>query len=459
MRNEQERLAGLLPHYLAQLPRYTSYPTAPMWNDGFGPDDFRRQLAGVTDDVSVYVHVPFCESLCHFCACNRIVKPPAQAPTSYLDTLALEIEHVRRELPSGIGAAQVHLGGGTPTYLDPQQLRRLVAAISGSFPIRRDAELSIEVDPRVTTPEHVAAISECGFKRVSLGVQDFDTRVQEAIHRIQSVDMTRKLVSDFRSSGVVSVSFDLIYGLPFQTLESLGKTLDEVIAIAPDRIALYSYAHVTWIAKQQRGFDRLDLPSPKEKLELFQLALQRLMSAGYEYLGLDHFALPGDDLARSLRRGTLHRNFMGYTAHAGHDLVGFGPSAISELSAAYAQNERELGAWQSAIEGDGLATMRGCELSEDDLERRFAISRLLCRGEVDASEFTARFGRRFSNRFSDELARLGPLEQDGLLQIAADGSVKLTLLGRVLARNVASTFDAYLKRDDDEASPRFSQSI
>ena len=450
---------ALLPRYVRPLPRYTSYPTAPIWSDDFSEARHREALRKIQSDVSVYVHVPFCRALCHFCACNRIVTHDPELPRRYLSTLEREIRAVRSELPAGIGAAQVHLGGGTPTHLEPQQLIRLMNAIRSSFPIRPRAEVSIEVDPRVTTPAHVEAMSRCGFNRVSLGVQDFAPKVQEAIHRVQSVEMTLHLVSALRAGGVSSVAFDLIYGLPFQTPSSLSQTLDDVLAIGPDRIALYSYAHVTWIAKQQRGFERHDLPSASEKLALFLLALERMEEAGYVHIGLDHFAKPSDELSGAKADESLHRNFMGYTTRKGLDLVGLGPSAISELRGCYVQNHRGLEEWEAAIDSQHLATHRGHVLDEADNERRFVIGKILCHGAVIASEFTERFAHRFSNRFSDELLRLGAMEEDGLLEIAADGSFTLSAAGRLLARNVASVFDSYLEGDPPADSPRFSQSV
>jgi oxygen-independent coproporphyrinogen-3 oxidase len=454
-----EDLAALLPRYVKPLPRYTSYPTAVDWSDAFGEDALRERLGCVDGDVSIYAHVPFCRSLCHFCACNRVVTRDPERPERYLTSLAREISRVRRDLPAGVGAAQLHLGGGTPTHLTPAQLRRLVGMVADAFPIRRDADVSIEIDPRVTTDDHVAAIAECGFDRVSLGIQDFDPQVQDAIHRIQPIGPTRALVSKLRSMGISGIGFDLIYGLPFQRRASFERTLDTVIELAPDRIALYSYAHVTEVARQQRSFERKDLPGPELKLELFTLALRRLLSAGYVYVGLDHFARPGDPLARALADGTLHRNFMGHTTSAGQALIAFGPSAISELPGAFAQNLRDVDEWAERIDAGHLATFRGCELSEDDEERRFVISRILCRGSLDAGEYTRRFGRRFANRFAPELERLAALEEDGLLLTDADGGFELSLCGRVLARNVAAVFDAYRAAADAPARPRFSQSV
>ncbi|MEZ4218056.1 MAG: oxygen-independent coproporphyrinogen III oxidase [Myxococcota bacterium] len=456
-------LRELLPRYVRPLPRYTSYPTAPVWSEAFGARDFAAALGRVAGDVALYAHVPFCRSLCHFCACNRMITRDPALPARYVETLAREVETVRALVPGDVRAAQLHLGGGTPTHLDPAQLERVVGSLTAAFPLRPGAEVSIEVDPRVTTAEHVDALRRCGFDRVSLGVQDFEPAVQEAIHRVQPREVTAGLVDALRGAGIGSIAFDLIYGLPFQTVASFERTLAEVVALAPDRVAIYSYAHVTWVAKQQRGFERKDLPDAATKLDLFALALERLIDAGYVYIGLDHFAKPSDELARALDDGSLRRNFMGYTTQAGLDLVGFGPSAISELAGCYAQSHRELDAWEGAVDAGGLATLRGHALDAADEERRFLIARVLCQGAIDAADASARFGASFAERHADALRRLAPMERDGLVVLAADGSLRLTPEGRVLARNVAAVFDAYLTDGEaagaEGAPRRFSQSV
>jgi oxygen-independent coproporphyrinogen-3 oxidase len=458
-----ERIASILPGYLGAGPRYTSYPTAPVWSDDFGTPDFRSALEAAgqraSADLSLYVHVPFCRSLCHFCACNRIVPKRDDLPASYLETLEREIGAVREALPADRPASQLHLGGGTPTYLDPGQLRRLFHALTDAFPLRDAAEVSIEVDPRVTGEAHVEALRECGFDRVSMGVQDFDPRVQEAIHRVQPFEVVSELVTRVRESGFQSVGFDLIYGLPFQTEASFDGTLDHVLALLPDRIALYSYAHVTWIAKQQRGFERKDLPDPSLKLRIMLSAIRRLLANGYVYVGMDHFARPDDELTRAFRDRTLRRNFMGYTTQAGVDLLGFGPSAISELEGCYAQSERALDPWSASVGDGGLATMRGWTLSDEDRARRWVIHRLLCLGELRADEYEQRFGAALLERYAPELERLEPMERDGLLAREPDGSLSLTLIGRILVRNVAAVFDAYLPEQQGADGPRFSQTV
>jgi len=388
-----------------------------------------------------------------------VITRKPELPSRWLETVEREIAAVREALAVPRSATQQHWGGGTPTHLEPAQIRRLFSALVDAFPMRPDAEISIEVDPRVTTPEHVETLRELGFRRISLGVQDFDPRVQAAIHRQQPVAMTAALVERARRAGFASVNVDLIYGLPFQSEESFDRTLDEVLALAPDRVAVYGYAHVTWVAKQQRGFERHDLPAAATRLAVFLRAIGRFLEAGYVHVGMDHFARPEDDLAKALHDGTLRRNFMGYTTQAGVDLLGFGPSAISELRASYAQNERELEAWDAAVRSRGLATRRGHRLGADDLERRWIIGRIMCHGALAAADYRAAFGREWASAHADELARLGPLLEDGLVEQDADGSLRLLPLGRLLVRNVAMLFDAYLPEQQRAGRPLFSRTV
>jgi len=454
---------ALLPRYSGDGPRYTSYPTAPVWSERYGRDDVREELGrrdvSPGDPLSLYVHVPFCRSLCHFCACNKVITRKHEPVARYLDVIEREIAAVRAAVAVPRKATQVHWGGGTPTHLSPAEIRRLFGALVAAFPLAEGAEVSIEVDPRVTTPEHVAALRECGFNRISMGVQDFEPRVQEAIHRIQPAVDTAALVACARESGFESVNFDLIYGLPYQTEESFARTLETVLEIAPDRLALYSYAHVTWLAKQQRGFERKDLPAAPVKLRIMLAAIRRFLEAGYRFIGLDHFARPEDELSRALEDRTLRRNFMGHTTQAGVDLIGVGPSAISELRDSYAQSHRDLPGWEAAVEAHGLATLRGHRLSRDDAERRWVIGRLMCHGEVRAAEFEAEFGRPFAHVYAKELAALAPMVDDGLVTRDADGSLVVTPLGRLLVRNIAMVFDAYLPEQKRGGQRIFSKTV
>ena len=458
-----DAVLALLPRYVEAGPRYTSYPTAPVWSDAYGPDAFREDLAALAtraaDPLSLYVHVPFCRSLCHFCACNRIITQRREPPAAWLDAVEREIATVRQAVGSDRPVSQLHWGGGTPTHLDPDQIERLHRALRTAFSLAPDAECSLEVDPRVTTEAHVERLAALGFTRLSMGVQDFDPRVQAAIHRVQSVADTAALVEHARRAGFQGIAIDLIYGLPFQSEASMRRTLDHVLAIGPDRVALYSYAHVTWVAKQQRGFERHDLPAPEDKLRILVGAIRRFLAAGYVHVGFDHFARPDDPLARALADGTLRRNFMGYTTQAGVDLLGFGPSAISETREAYAQSARELDAWSHAANAGALATVRGHRLDLEDRRRAWVIGRILCAGHVDPAAYRAAFGDSLTERFAKELASLAPLEADGLVARTSDGGFALRPLGRLLARSVAMRFDAYLPAQQQGERPLFSQTV
>ena len=454
-----EVLRERIARYDRPGPRYTSYPTAPIWQESFSAIDFEAALRGSADapePLALYVHVPYCESLCTYCACNRVISRDHAVALPYLDRLEREIARVGDVLGQATHA-QLALGGGTPTYLSAEQLARLCEAIDSRLPPEPGAERSIEVDPRVTNGEQLAALAERGFHRISLGVQDLAEVVQRAIRRVQSLEQTAAVTEKARELGFTSVNFDLIYGLPFQTPESFESTLREVIALQPDRIALYSYAHVTWVSKQQRGFERADLPGPERKLEIFLTAIRMLTDAGYRFLGLDHFARPEDELCGAAERGTLQRNFMGYTTRKAERLVGFGPSAISELPDAYAQSWREPDAWGEAVDRDGLATQRGWKLSDDDVRRKWLIQALMCRGEIDADAFEARFGERLEKLVPDLAAKLRPFEEDGLLT-GGEGAWRLTFLGRLFLRNLAMVFDAYLEAPAD-GGPRYSRTV
>jgi oxygen-independent coproporphyrinogen-3 oxidase len=456
-----DALERLLPRYDSAGPRYTSYPTAPVWGDDYGSDDFRGSLGALdpTRDIALYAHVPFCRSLCHFCACNRVITQKAEPPVEYLATIGREIRAFADAVPARLHVRQLHWGGGTPTHLTAPQIEQLFRAMTDAFPLREGAEVSIEVDPRVTREEQLDVLAECGFNRISLGVQDTNPATQEAIHRIQSFDLTRRLSEGARARGFESVNFDLIYGLPYQTERSFARTLDEILTVRPDRIALYAYAHVTWVAKQQRGFERKDLPEPAARVRIMLMATRRLLDAGYRPIGMDHFALANDELARALDDGSLRRNFMGYTTKEGLDVLAFGPSAISELPDAYAQSQRDLGAWHEAIRDEGFATMRGHRLSPDDRVRRWLIGRIMCHGDVRAAEYTKQFGGDFRDDFADELARLAPLAEDGLVRIDDSGNLRVQPLGRLLVRHVAMAFDAYLPDQQRQDRPLFSRTL
>jgi oxygen-independent coproporphyrinogen-3 oxidase len=484
MKIDRQHLEEVLPRYELAGPRYTSYPTAPSWNESLDADSFRELLGSISDStestestestdgthatdtshtaegaVALYAHVPFCRSLCHFCACNRVITQKPELPERYLDMLEKEVRAVAEAIGETRPASQLHLGGGTPTHLSPDQLARMIDGIDAAFPPEPGAERSIEVDPRVTSHEQVDVLAERHFDRISLGVQDFDPKVQKAVHREQSVDQIGDLVEHARRSGFEGVNFDLIYGLPFQTEASFDRTLDTVIEQAPDRIALYSYAHVTWVAKQQRGFERHDLPSGAQKLNILLRAIERLLAADYEYIGMDHFARRDDALALAASAGELHRNFMGYTTQSAQDLIAFGPSAISELRTAFAQSVRGLGEWEERIESQGLATFRGHLLTEEDRRRGWVIKQIMCRGGVRARDYADTFGDDFGSRFAGELARLEPFERDGLVAREGESDFRATDDGRLLVRNIAMLFDAYLEAQQRSEAPLFSKTV
>jgi oxygen-independent coproporphyrinogen-3 oxidase len=449
-----------LAEYNRPGPRYTSYPTAPVWRDDFGPDDleqFFAQADAAGTPVSLYMHLPFCESLCLFCACNVVITKDHGVAPPYLATLKREIDYVSRRVSRHRGVAQFHWGGGTPTYLTPAQMEDLFGFATQRFSFAPDAEIGIEVDPRVTNQQHLESLQRLGFNRLSLGIQDFDPEVQQTIHRIQPFEMTRDLISAARTLGFPSINVDLIYGLPHQTAERFARTVDQVLEFAPDRIAMFSYAHVPWLRKQQGAF-ALHLPEGMEKFRIFCAGLGKFLGAGYQYIGMDHFAKPDDELAVAQRNRTLHRNFQGYTTKAGADLYGMGVSAISAVGNAYAQNYREVPQYTEAVERRGIATMRGYRLSEDDLLRRAVISRLLCHAVIRKDEIAAEFGVKFDEYFAAELDHLQPFVADRLVRLAP-GEIAVTPLGRIFIRNVAMLFDPYLEKQRLAERPLFSKTL
>jgi oxygen-independent coproporphyrinogen III oxidase len=449
-----------LARYNRPGPRYTSYPTAPVWNDSFGPDDLERvheEAERARSPVSLYMHIPFCESLCLFCACSVIIQKDKRVAPPYLSVLKQEMERVSQSISKNREVVQFHWGGGTPTYLTPEQIEDLFGAVRARFTFAADAEIGIEVDPRVTSREHLETLRRLGFNRLSMGIQDFHADVQKAIHRIQPFELTRDLLFAARELGFDSINVDLIYGLPYQTPERFDHTVDQILQLAPDRVALFSYAHVPWLKKQQGSF-AAHLPEGMQKFEIFRTGLLKFLEAGYLYIGMDHFAKPEDELAISQQKRTLHRNFQGYTTKAGADLYGMGVTAISGIQNAYAQNHRELAAWEKSVGERGIATMRGYRLSEDDRLRRAVISRLLCHTVVIKEEIAREFGIDFDRCFADELARLEASREDGLV-LLDPGEIRTTWLGRIFIRNLAMVFDPYLEKQQLAAKPLFSKTL
>ncbi|HKV06285.1 MAG TPA: oxygen-independent coproporphyrinogen III oxidase [Candidatus Acidoferrales bacterium] len=451
---------ALLEKYNQPGPRYTSYPTAPVWKDDFGPNDLEEHYAraeALATPLSLYMHLPFCESLCLFCACNVSIQKDKSVAVPYLAALKHEIEHVAGMVSKKRSVIQFHWGGGTPTYLSPAQMEDLFAHTRERFSFSPDAEIGIEVDPRVTSRAHLESLRRLGFNRLSMGIQDFQAKVQETIRRVQPYEMTRDLIAASRELGFESISVDLIYGLPYQTAATFQATVEQVLTLKPDRVAMFSYAHVPWLRKQQGAF-QAHLPEGREKFQVFRAGLEKFLGAGYLYIGMDHFSLPEDELAAAQQNRTLHRNFQGYTTKAGADLYGMGVSAISSVGAAYAQNRREVPAYQTAVSERGIATMRGYRLSDDDRIRRGVIGRLLCHTVIPKREVEREFGITFDEYFAAEIERLGEPAADGLV-ILKPNEIRVTPVGRIFIRNVAMVFDRYLAEQRMDQKPLFSKTL
>ena len=447
-----------LRRYDVPGPRYTSYPTAPAWGDAFGEGDYVSALtksAASKGPLSVYVHLPFCESLCVYCGCNVVITKRRDVARSYLDDLFREIDRVAELCgASSRETVQVAWGGGTPTYLEPDQVEELMARIARRFPLAKDAEVGIEVDPRVTTREHVKAIVRAGFNRISMGIQDFDPAVQEEIHRVQPFEMTRDFIGWCRDEGLASINVDLVYGLPLQTVTSFERTIDLVLGdLRPDRVSAFSYAHVPWLKPAQKKFDEATIPHGPEKFAIFRRLVERMTGAGYEFVGMDHFALPGNELAVAQREGRLWRNFQGFTTKSGTDLVGLGVTSIGQVAGAFAQNEKELGAWGARVRGSGLSTTKGMWIGDDDLVRQRIIHQVMCAYRLSKSAIEREFGIDFDARYGDAITRLAPLADDGMVVLNDDG-FELTSWGRVFVRNVCMLFDAHLPQPGQRAFSR-----
>ena len=441
-------------------PRYTSYPTAPVWSDAYGPGDFEAAMQTAEkkrSPVSLYMHLPFCESLCLFCACNVIIRKDKGVTPPYLSVLKKEIDHIASRVSRDRQVSQFHWGGGTPTYLSPEQMEDLFVYTRERFNFAPDAEIGIEVDPRVTSRAHMEIVRKMGFNRLSMGVQDFKEEVQQAIHRIQPYEQTRDLIAIARELGFDSINVDLIYGLPYQTAESFAHSVEQIVSLSPDRIAMFSYAHVPWLKKQQGSFVA-HLPEGMKKFDIFRSGLLKFLEAGYLYIGMDHFAKENDELAVSQRNRTLHRNFQGYTTKAGADLYGMGITAISGIQETYAQNHRDLPSWEKAVQERGIATMRGYRLSQDDIIRREVISRLLCHTVIVKDEISKKFGIHFDEYFAPELEHLKMPQEDGLV-IINDKEIRAAWLGRIFIRNLAMIFDPYLEKQQLAARPLFSKTL
>jgi len=453
----------LIRKYDQSGPRYTSYPTADRFTEAFTAADWVNALlgrqsaaGGKAGALSLYVHVPFCDTICYYCACNKVVTRDHSRAARYLRYVGQEIGMAAALVENSSPVEQVHWGGGTPTFLSADEMRALMGMLRGAFTFAPEPEISIEVDPRKVDVSTVALLADLGFNRISLGVQDFDPAVQRAVNRIQSEQETRSVIDAARAHGFCSVNVDLIYGLPLQTQRGFAATLDKVIAASPDRIALYSYAHVPHLFKPQRSIDVTELPPPAEKLAILELAIGKLTKAGFVYIGMDHFAKPEDELAVAQRQGKLHRNFQGYSTHADCDLLAFGISAIGKVGPSYAQNVRTLDQYYARLDAGVLPVLRGTTLVADDLLRRNVIQRLMCDFELDYAAIEGAHGIRFAEYFDPERAALEALAADGLVELPV-GGIRVTPRGRLLVRTVAMVFDRYLREQRERA--RYSKVI
>lgn len=442
-------------------PRYTSYPTADRFTDAFNASTYstwlaRRQAEGNSRPLSLYIHIPFCNTLCFYCACNKVITKDFSKAGEYVRYLTKELEMQAALLGPERRVEQLHFGGGTPTFLSNDEIRELMGAIRKNFTLIENGEYSIEIDPRKVSDETVALLGEMGFNRISIGVQDFDADVQKAVNRIQSEAETLQVIRAARANGFQSVSIDLIYGLPKQNLTGFKATLDKVIAAGADRLSIYNYAHMPTIFKPQRRIHEEELPSGQLKLDILSLAVKTLTDAGYIYIGMDHFAKPEDELAIAQRQGRLHRNFQGYSTHSDCDLVAVGVSAIGKIGPTYSQNYRELEDYYAALNNNKLPIMRGLELNADDLVRREIIQALMCHFEIAKASFAAEFKIDFDSYFSTELKELVEYEAEGLLKIFPQ-LISVTPKGRMLIRNICMVFDKYLRTKQEHA--RYSKVI
>jgi oxygen-independent coproporphyrinogen-3 oxidase len=440
---------ALLARYPTSAPRYVSYPSALVWQEGMGQDVARQLMrsafAVLPRAASIYVHVPFCHSLCWYCGCNMMVTRDQGLVDRYVDAVVWEARQVAAGLDEVPPVVQMHWGGGTPTFLSPQQLERLFNGVAGVFRPQADAELSLEVHPPVTSNEQIQTLRRLGFTRVSMGVQDFDPVVQEAVHRHQPFEQTARLVEECRRVGMVSINMDLMYGLPYQNPQRFLDTVQKVGSLRPDRVALFGYAHVPHVKKQQNLLKIETLPTPPERLALFETAANALLKLGYRYIGLDHFALADNELSVAQANGTLRRNFMGYTTCKDSHVLAFGASAIGDMEFGYLQNARDVEEYLTLVGQRRLPVVRGLVVSEEDRLRRNIINRLFCALAVDKAAVEADHGVRFDEHFAYELEQLAAMEKDGLVKLTP-GAIKVTTLGQPLLRNIAMVFDAYVRQ-------------
>jgi oxygen-independent coproporphyrinogen III oxidase len=452
----------LLKKYDKAGPRYTSYPTAPYFHDGVGPQTYldhlkKDGLANPQQDISLYFHLPFCDTLCYFCGCNMMVTRNQQKIEEYIEYLDKEMALLQPHLNPHRKIKQLHWGGGTPTHLSPDQIRRLGEAIHKWFPFDANAEVSVELDPRELTREHMVALKEIGFNRCSMGVQDFDEKVQKAVNRLQPESVTVQTLHWARELGFMSINLDLMYGLPFQKADSYEQTIDRILALNPDRLAVFNYAHLPQLIKHQQLIKDEWLPSPEEKLQLLKLSIEKLTGAGMVYIGMDHFAQPQDELTIALENGSLYRNFQGYSTHAGLNLLAIGITGIGMLSDLYIQNFKDLETYYQAIDNDKLPIKHGVKLNTDDQLRREIITELMCNFSLQKKTFEQKYNIQFDHYFAQALKNLESFEADNLIRLN-DETLDITEEGRLLIRNIVMNFDAYLQKKE-AGQPQFSRTV
>ncbi len=441
-------------------PRYTSYPTADRFVEAFDAEAYKlwlgkRNIGGISRPLSLYFHIPFCNTICYYCACNKIITKDHGRSAKYLKYLAKELALQSEYLDGDHDVIQLHWGGGTPTFLSHDEMRQLMASTRKHFRLLDGGEYSIEVDPRKVDVPTVQLLGELGFNRMSVGVQDFDERVQQAVNRIQSEEETETVIRAARSSGFQSVSIDLIYGLPYQTVMGFNRSLERVLAMDPDRLSIYNYAHLPSLFKPQRRIPDDALPSADTRMQILSLAIRKLTEAGYVYIGMDHFAKPDDELARAQQAGTLYRNFQGYSTHADCDLIGLGATSIGMIGDSYSQNLKGLEDYYARIDAGQLPVFRGVRLDADDRLRRAVITALICHFSLEFATIERQYGIVFGDYFAAELAALAELQADGLLAVSASG-IRVLPPGRLLIRNICMAFDRYLR---EHGQRRFSKVI
>ncbi|MEW6195278.1 MAG: oxygen-independent coproporphyrinogen III oxidase [Bacteroidota bacterium] len=442
-------------------PRYTSYPTAPQFNESFTPEKYLDEIIRTNNeaappDLSLYFHLPFCDTLCYFCGCNMIITRNRGRIKDYIKYLKNEIDLLRTYLTTDRKAVQLHWGGGTPTHLDPDEITDLISYINQSFEFKPNAEEGCEIDPRGLTKEHLEALRSGGFNRISMGIQDFNEKVQKAVNRIQPEEMTRQVVNWVRELGFHSINLDLIYGLPFQSVETFAKTVDAIIDISPERIAVFNYAHIPWMKKHMALIKPEDLPVPEEKLQILKMTIEKLTGAGYVFIGMDHFAKPDDELTISLREKKLYRNFQGYSTHAGTDLYGMGITSISQIGRCYSQNVKKENEYFASLNNETFAIERGIYLTDDDVLRRHVITKIMCDFELDFESVERKFNIEFEKYFAKGLEGLVDFLADGLVELK-NRKLIVTQMGRLLIRNIAMNFDWYIEQKVDRA--KYSRTV